>query len=130
MENKIDENNMKSESLRIGNFTMSAGRQLKIITPEILSDFHGKLIVLHPIPLSEQWLLDLPNYKSMQHCYNGGILNVNKNLFLKIRKFQGTWNIYLKTKVGENSYTLLEIIDAKVHQLQNLYYSLTNKELK
>lgn len=70
-------------------------------------------IIREPIPLTEQWLLDFGFSKTSGYPYkmlNGYIRIRNGIYFFKF-------------------YTL-EVELPYVHTLQNLYHSLTNKELK
>ena len=81
---------------------------------------------LNPIPLTEQWLLDFGLVKkhvdfrtqSNPTAYNGGILELND------------FTVYLDKSEIEWSYRAT-VLDAPkyVHQLQNLYFALTQEEL-
>lgn len=80
-----------------------------------------------PIPLTEEWLPKL-GVKNIGVNYNGGQIDISENLFLIVREYKGTWNVYLKEK--KNNDLLIEIINAKIHQIQNLYFTLTGEELE
>ena len=74
---------------------------------------------IKPIPLTEQWLLDFG--------FENGVLELNSSY--KLRLTQETH--YERSVYLENIRTsILMIISVKhVHQLQNLYFALTQKEL-
>ena len=118
MENKI----LKANELRIGNF-INKNEQVVEITKRIIfvkpmgkdnmsiyRDFQ-----LKPIPLTEQWLKDL------------GFKNVNLNAW----RIKGLPDFELINDIFYSpDHLLMWFPEIKyIHQLQNIYQSLTGKEL-
>lgn len=144
---------MKSEELRIGNYVSIHDIELIFVTCnneedridvdmvneinsthiEIFNDgnYHSASFFasfpidrLKPIPLTKDWLLHLgfekainrPEYEHMQ-TWRNGLFYINES------------------KIEANRYWLSDIQQScefikHVHQLQNLYYALTSKELE
>lgn len=111
---------MKSNELRIGNYYLSFGVDLKQVETlhkdKILIDFT-------PIPLTEEWLLKF------------GF--IHSKLF-DCDLFTSSWNFHISVLSGEYQLNYKEsaksqwipLIKIKhVHTLQNLYFALTNEEL-
>lgn len=73
-----------------------------------------------PIPLTEEWLLKFGFKKNYKRGY---ILKINS--FLRIAGFQTIPHLYLEY---EENYCLVTL--EYVHQLQNLYFALTENELE
>jgi hypothetical protein len=75
---------------------------------------------LNPIPLTEQWLLDL-GFEVERECYDKGRLSIlladNNN------------DYYKNGRVFYKSWAIMEAQPKYVHQLQNLYFTLTQEEL-
>ena len=88
---------------------------------EIYDSFEG-------IPLTEEWLIKF-GFESIRYTYNWGGFNkiiyyhINKDdLHIEKSGFDGLWDCIIETEfIAQMKY---------VHQLQNLYFSLTNKELE
>lgn len=100
---------IQSTELRIGNLVNQKGSFLtERVTLELLC---RKDVILEAIPLTEEWLLKLG-------FDNFGKRWMEKNLPLDIIKANG---FYMANVVNEIKY---------VHQLQNLYFALTEEELK
>jgi hypothetical protein len=123
---------MKAEKLRIGNFLNYYGQD--VIVLELLKNnyaefgyfrdsigFNRKLTEKHspkPIPLTEEWLLKFglnsSDYITLdkEECI---LIDIHQNtVWIGNKKaFQYAVGVYIK----------------HVHQLQNLYYALTQKEL-
>jgi len=122
---------MKTTELRIGNYVNGIYDEGEFIAEVLTVDSEGCLLdangiyeltslkVIKPIPLTEEWLIKFGFFEKYKSCCN-------------------RWNIL--------SFTLLDnedrngdlqgvfIYDYKlevsyVHQLQNLYFALTNEEL-
>ena len=113
---------MKASELRLGNFLQSDTNIIKIVgvVKKDIYYYHNKknLYVLElnnfkPLPLTEEWLLKFgfekydTNKYSINHFY--------------IRKVGDEF----ETQIGECLYKTIDY----VHQLQNLYFALTKKEL-
>jgi hypothetical protein len=102
---------MKANELRIGNYIHHLGRVM-----EVKKTYYVSLILdfCEPIPLTEEWLLKFGFEKSSYYYEIKGIA----------------------ISLGEDGRTILNgcgEVNAKhcvyVHQLQNLYFALTGKEL-
>lgn len=109
---------MKSSELRIGNYYLSFGVDLKRVE-RLEKD--KEIIDFHPIKLNEEWLLNLGFNSFAFNGYEkftlgGYSFRLNKEK----RKFKHRlW------------FTFFDEMEIKyVHQLQNLYFSLTGEELK
>lgn len=111
---------MKANELRLGNLVLNGGSNIKDITPQTISDFDNKLIVLNPIPLTEEWLLKFGFEKQMMWTYAINIIGNKKLIYYLGEK---GWS------VGNKNYSDFSNLNY-VHQLQNLYFALTNQELE
>jgi hypothetical protein len=85
-----------------------------------------KFVEIEPIPLTEEWLLNLGfNYDDMEDT------NENDNLWYHLVygdfRFSSDKSINFESVFIRLNKTNLEI--KYVHQLQNLYFALTGKEL-
>jgi hypothetical protein len=120
---------MKTNELRIDNYIKLNSKVIKVtgvnlcqIDADELLDFTME-DYFEPIPLTEAWLLKFGFGKSDEHelCHN-----TNESFYF----FYDTHLKRLEIDCGENG----EIIELKhidsVHHLQNLYYTLTGKELE
>jgi hypothetical protein len=112
---------IQANELRIGNWLNSWRISGDWIPKQIESgkeiDFvfmQGDTIIYKPIPLTEQWLID---FGFVSNPYNDEYFLPNK-LILDINKMRGRLEIHWKHVELKN-----------VHQLQNLYFALTGKEL-
>jgi len=111
---------MTANELRIGNWVYNhAGRPAQVTRIE-----ETKTPLCQPIPLTEEWLLkfgwiwneDCNSYEK----YPNGDVRMN----LQFRDVSGSYvmfNYILKAMIADKIYY--------VHQLQNLYFALTNEEL-
>ena len=122
---------MKINELRINNYYELKGSVLGggVCQLKNLIDFiHiGNLIesdLVKPIPLTEEWLLKKKKKK--------GILRILKT-DLHLQWCSHEKGLYLSTDIGDGSITdpdtHIEGNFKHVHQLQNLYFALTNEEL-
>lgn len=114
---------IKAKDLRIGNWLRYSdnkklkpelrGTDFQVIADDILAIEEGHTVVelIKPIPLTEEWLTTL------------GFKRFGKDTF-----YLGSVKIHHRKRgfVIAKRYTDL----IYVHQLQNLYYALTNKELE
>ena len=106
------------QSLMIGNWVLYKGAN----TQWDISDYYeidnsSIMDVIEPIPLTEQWLIDLGFEKE----YNNPLYDWGSDI------------LHLCYDPDENNYYIPEMSDTiidKVHQLQNLYFALTGKQLK
>ncbi len=116
---------MKASELRIGNSIMQDG-DFVFVTWWRLELMENDKIEYKPIPLTEEWLLklgfdklenDIPTYFK---CF-GNLIEDD---------YEYSFNIYVDS---EQNYFITvfgrKIIIKYIHQLQNLYHSLTEEEL-
>ena len=119
---------MEAKELRIGNYVTymfdvdkieSIGDQTVLIN----NNYNPvNLINIHSIPLTEEWLLKF----GFDHIKGFNYFERNS---LRFEFVIDTYNvIYYNTTFKEDIYLDTEI--KYVHQLQNLYYALTGKELE
>jgi len=109
---------LKNDYVEFGYFTDSIG-------------FNRKLTEKHspkPIPLTEEWLLKFGFESYNQKSYKLNIILDNKDTFLVFYSHSGG-NIMMSINDPKNDYNLIREIN-HVHQLQNLYFALTSKELE
>lgn len=103
---------LRAEELRIGNLVKDIDGNIFNIKQENLCDFANGFIVVKPIPLTEDWLVDFGF--SIVELDNGNFSYQN-NIFSLGSNYAG---FYIRN------------LDIKyVHQLQNLHFSLSGKEL-
>ena len=111
---------MKANELRIGNKVDIYGNVATIVP----NDFEKWIDVknnsyvmknLKPIELTEEWLIRF------------GFKKMNYKLLNKIVFYSETWDI----EFSDNEFYMpdIGIVVKYVHQLQNLYFALTNEEL-
>ena len=123
---------METTDLRIGNLVSYKNEDI-VVVDAVSKDFILTLGLfkistpdIEPFPVTEQWLLDFGfvkkhvNFRTQSNptAYNGGILKLND------------FTIYLDKAEIEWAYRAT-VLDAPkyVHQLQNLYFALTQEEL-
>lgn len=118
---------MKTKELRIGNYIFDEYRNVIVAsgthTNCIWTDDKYKYLGLpidksNPIPLSKEWLLKMGFSIEFKHTVTEYTLNHIK--------------IFCPTKTGSFYIQIFATIlyIKSVHQLQNLYFALTNEELK
>lgn len=119
---------MKAKDLRKGNCVNKDGVMV-IADTLLIHQYNSLLMLLEPIPLTEEWLLKFgfeePEFT--HGLYVKGCLNI----------VIGTNNIWRDTfiKVNDNIVTIHQEESTSegsrfVHQLQNLYFEITGEELK
>lgn len=74
---------------------------------------------IKPISITERWLLDF-GFKDKRDFYEKGKLSI---LSANLKDYYPNGRVYY------NSWAIMEIQPKYVHQLQNLYFILTNEEL-
>ncbi len=126
----LNQNNMKTIELRVGNYYYDCSTdEIEIITGKtFLQIFTGKLSCMKPIPLTEEWLLKFDmeltdGFSSSRKLY----LNNYENDISKIT--YSPKEGLLRLSNGDTKGTLLIPHIKYVHQLQNIYFALTGKEL-
>lgn len=110
---------IRANELRIGNYVwidlnLPSLDTHKIQAKDILDIYNG--VTVEPIPLTEEWLL---KFGSKELKAKRGVL---KEYVLKTVRLElsNSHNFYYKNS---------KVIITSVHQLQNLYFALTQEEL-
>ncbi|NRA78915.1 MAG: hypothetical protein HRU18_11955 [Pseudoalteromonas sp.] len=117
---------IKSQELRIGNFLLNSGNgqefRLDFQVLEMIHRKRGWFTGIKRIPLTQDWLFKFGfEYVTM------GIFNMPNTTFSVI-KWSGE-NCYYESNDKKGS--LKQRVELEhVHQLQNLYFALTGKELE
>ena len=104
---------MEAKELRIGNWVypdMSYPDPVKVCSKDFINTEH-----LNPIPLTEEWLLKFDGNCTIMKGYPIYFLNPFNIEFYEFKCLFYIGNRSVKIK--------------HVHELQNLYYALTNQEL-
>ena len=127
---------MKANELRIGNFLQSDTNIIKIVgvVKKDIYYYHNKknLYVLElnnfkPIPLTEEWLLRLGFDISSSSGYN--IKNNGIEIDIWFNDDGLINDIQISSTNISGAYPNIKHFQY-VHQLQNLYFALTNEELQ
>jgi hypothetical protein len=131
---------MKASELRIGNLVDLGNRIAKIIeighlscvvadleeTQDTIEDYERT----EPIPLTEEWLLKF-GFENIDKGDNDYITYSDSNhdyyLQIDVRRKDSKYTILDNTVNELISFSMVDIV--YVHQLQNLYFALTGKEL-
>ena len=113
---------MKPTELRIGNLILSKGKihkvDLGVFQKTERTPFEK---YYQPIPLTEEWLLKFGfKYESIHFVNKNGYCKSGDNYSIQLSINKDCFRFH-------NPHFNLEI--KHVHQLQNLYFALTNKEL-
>lgn len=117
---------MEANELRIGNIT-DKGTIVSFYERGIHVGF-GKTFEFNevqPIPLTEEWLLKFGFEKNFENLIE---ILINKNQSLHFDKTDNCMSLYIPIN-HEFIYLVFKHIKY-VHQLQNLYFSLTGTELE
>ena len=128
---------IEAKELRIGNLVTCLGKEVELIgiskwngnnyTTLHYAEFKGmipiQLFHLKPIPLTEEWLFKFGFKKlsSPEATFS--------NEYMIIYTHESTGFYYFEYGIGENKKAIRRSECRYVHQLQNLYHSLTNEEL-
>ena len=111
---------MDVKELRIGNLFQTIANDIRDVDIKELTRIQGMPYLYKPIPLTEEWLVKFGFSKSFFTISNF----FKKDIYLNIDN-KGKWTFNLAEGIG------VYLTDIKhVHQLQNLYFALTNEELK
>jgi hypothetical protein len=112
---------MKVEELRIGNLVYGFKTVWCIDNTDFSSD---QISTYDPIPVTEEWLVKLGFHKQPKEILGNKYFLLG--FFIEIK--DGIGIIY---KEGKGLFNFIEIVHIKyIHQLQNIYFALTGKELK
>ena len=120
---------MKATELRIGNLVMNGSRLTRVDSLSIAIDDWDRTNNIRtqdfePIPLTEEWLVK----------FGWGVDKDYENSYFDIVSIEQAMICYdtnhrlltLETERGD----LIQIRIEHLHQLQNLYFALTNRELE
>ena len=131
----LNVDNMNASELRIGNLIVLGSI---IATVSIIEKFKGTNAInevnqdmICPIPLTKDWLKKLGLKKhSVDDFYfielEEYILQVVVNGFSGTLKKDSSWFVSITTGFGSQPVTITK---KYVHEIQNLYFALSNKEL-
>jgi hypothetical protein len=112
---------IQSSELRMSNYVYSSDFVIKSYSPQglfnLMKNIDDGYNNINPIPLTEQWLIDFGFENISCGEWQKGYIILDNEYTDK-----GIWNIV-------EDYQCLTIAVKHVHQLQNLYFALTNKEL-
>lgn len=114
---------LEAKDLRIGNLVQDYNERIVEVSAEILGHFNqlsmDQNTALISIPLTEEWLIKF-GYNEVDDFYAKGY-GVNG---VSIIKWENYYNAFAY-QLGKGYNKIVK----EVHQLQNLYSSLTGKEL-
>jgi hypothetical protein len=117
---------MNEKELRIGNFVKGANEDTGLSKDLLVFALEGGIECFSPIPLTEEWFDLNINHKESEWNFIGfgTRIIVQHNIFKSI-KLEHLPN----NQVGLYFNEELIIFKDYVHQLQNLYFALTEQEL-
>lgn len=115
---------MEATELRIGNYLQYKSGEVFQIHSQDFSSLESIPEYLHPnpIPLTEEWLLKF-GFKKLSAISFEKYINANKSFTIVYSMNAKRWSFPYHHKI--NTLVSFEY----VHQLQNLYFALTGKEL-
>ena len=117
---------MKPNELRIGNWVKMDNTNFQLSEEDDFDSFvfHGNIQYLEPIPLTEEWLEKFGFKKHKWIMFDGftWLPFGNRRFEIFYEKKYGFYHEFYHGR-GRN-------IIKYVHQLQNLYFALTGKELE
>ena len=114
------------KDLRIGNYVIHDNKILQCNGAFISNLETGSLIEkTEPIPLTEDWLIDLGFEDNKIEC-NEYIMLVSVNGFSGTLTKDSSWFISI---IYVSAGQTITVVKQYVHQLQNLYFAFTEKEL-
>jgi len=118
---------MKNTEIRIGNYVYR-NDILVTVDEQTFWDMKNNPEQYKPVRLTENWLEKLGFQKDMDGSFVYGLIALFKDKRLK-------QNVYLYTDAinsfHEGQWVVINDLKVEyIHQLQNLYFALTNQELK
>lgn len=123
---------MKANELRINNYLYNDRVVVKIDARTIFDIWDNKgLKNYKPIPLTEEWLLKFGFEESSLGLNADGYERepkINRRRSIGLYEWDEMWFVTFREDIGIDHVDLNEI--EHVHQLQNLYFALTNEELE
>jgi hypothetical protein len=142
MINNLNNNKMKAEDLRIGNWVYITDTSTQLFyKEEVQINIHNLMYLcgeckepiefdIEPIPLTEEWFLKF-GFKSIDKSGNDFITYTDQehNYYFQIdvRKNDGKYLILDNSFDDLRAFSMVDF--TTVHQLQNIYYALTGVEL-
>ena len=115
---------MTANELRVGNSLIdSRNNEIHVVSGNSIHSmqYTGSTEILKPIPLTEEWLLKFGFKYNSYSSYNLFI-----NDFLLVVSFEDyNCNVFIGVSYDDIDFKHIK----HVHQLQNLYFSLTGDEL-
>lgn len=139
---------IQSNELRIGNYFKRRSKdEILTVDIELLTKVQRMPHLYNGIPLTEQWLIDFgfEKQKFTKYYFGANIDNSEVEYFVNVDGFCCIYCLdnyifgkrelderNIKTKSGDYLYRLFHFNYVglnHVHQLQNLYFALTGKEL-
>jgi hypothetical protein len=115
---------MEAKELMIGNYVLQDNEFIKGITSNSIHKFDLGFIKLEPILITEEWLFKF-GFKD-----RSGTLKNKMSYGIEIGKMEIAWyrqDNKTRFQTIENGFILKYV--NYVHELQNLYFSLTGEEL-
>jgi hypothetical protein len=125
---------MKASELRIGNSIMQ-DEDFVFVTYWRLKLIEDGVLIYKPIPLTEKWLSKFGfkkyNFTNKENGYIIENKEASKSIYIRTFIEPNTTNFFNVFNRSECERTKLQFIKSikYVHQLQNLYFALTDKEL-
>jgi hypothetical protein len=125
---------MKSTQFRIGNLVSwkDSGKEFEITLQSL---YEGANLDWKPLPITEEWLLRF-GFKEVEISNGDFFLTIQKDKGGCIGKYQIWVDLGIENETNEITISLvcdslwLTTKNKYIHQLQNLYFALTQKELK
>lgn len=123
---------MKLEELRIGNYIRAkSDKVIETVCMLRVGKINGcNLPFYEPVPLTEDWLIKF-GFQEIRNTFSIDCLEYQMEV--SINSFSGTlerypnWFIGIKLGYSNDKVTITK---QYIHQLQNLYYDWTDKELQ
>jgi hypothetical protein len=115
---------MKANELRIGNYYNHNG-EIKQVTPSVIEAvYESERVWCKPIQLTEEWLLRF-GFEAKNTYSNFMNNEIEIASSVRVVKTNERKHFYLDGEIPE----FMKIRIETVHQLQNLYFALTDQEL-
>jgi hypothetical protein len=134
---------MKANELRPGNFVMLYNNETRVVPNDFVKRYEdGKLEGFKPIPLTSDWYEKLGFSPEGSEAGDDGALQLGgwdehkkKFSFLWIGKTgryteKHSLGLWITSRYGQDNIKLPLKRVKYVHQLQNLYFAITGKELE
>ena len=114
---------MKAEELRLGNWVLKDGEEIELANTAFVNAFHyEEWDKFKPIPLTEEWLIKL-GFEVHKTAHTGRMVYWSRCVTIEYLKSGSVWIRILGIKRKDWNICMY------VHQLQNLYFALTQNEL-